>query len=577
MRRMKRIIPYKIIYLFTITYIIVCFSFITKVLQAEEPSETVGGIIEGTEITWTLSDGELVLQGKGRLPDYTSPDQLPWYSYATEITSIDIQDGITYLGERSINRLPRLLHVRLAESVSYVGIYSFYDCPNLVKVEYNSGEWPNGLEGVITDTYTNRIFYYCPKAVFVFTKCRFEKLFLTEYNIFSSEKDSEIQKELIMDGAFNGEAQSITHPLLEQAKVEDALILYSTNELTVDNFYKGSEQIPVSPAIGTREYYYFIVYPRRSQYTRGKIICNIKPVVSYDENALTWEYDGTAHPITVTADGSSIYYAVNKELNDSNYKTEGGKLPPQITDVGTYTVYYYAVPNQYAESGSCVSGKLAVTVTQKEQENIVIEPDKPAQTEDTPASDQQEGTDSKEVSDQQEIVKKPVLQIDENTYYSADQKKCRLIYQYTGDGKLTFSTSSTAVAAIDNKGKLTIKKPGIVKIKIRSTSTRQYSSATTSANLIIHPGSVKSAKVKLVQDIYTRFEWTKVSSASGYQIQFSTNAKYKKNTKTFYIKKGNQTVCYVKGNLKNSRYHIRIRAYKIVKKKKIYGKWKKIQ
>lgn len=71
--------------------------------------------------------------------------------------------------------------------------------------------------------------------------------------------------------------------------------------------------------------------------------------------------------------------------------------------------------------------------------------------------------------------------------------------------------------------------------------------------------------------------WNKVTGADGYQIVLAKDAKMKKGKKTIYIKKNKTHVLLMlptKGKTSEGVYG-KIRPYKIVKGKKIYGRWTK--
>lgn len=69
-------------------------------------------------------------------------------------------------------------------------------------------------------------------------------------------------------------------------------------------------------------------------------------------------------------------------------------------------------------------------------------------------------------------------------------------------------------------------------------------------------------------------KWSKISSAKGYEIQYSTSKSFtKKTTKTKTIKSA-KTVSTTVSNLKaKKKYYVRIRAYKTSKGKKVYSSW----
>ena len=70
-------------------------------------------------------------------------------------------------------------------------------------------------------------------------------------------------------------------------------------------------------------------------------------------------------------------------------------------------------------------------------------------------------------------------------------------------------------------------------------------------------------------------KWKKKSGITGYQIQYSTNSKFKKGNKSIKIKNA-KTVSKKITKLKASKkYYVRVRTYKLVKKKSYYSSWSK--
>ena len=69
--------------------------------------------------------------------------------------------------------------------------------------------------------------------------------------------------------------------------------------------------------------------------------------------------------------------------------------------------------------------------------------------------------------------------------------------------------------------------------------------------------------------------WNKKSGVSGYQIQYSTNAKFKKDQKTVTVKGAKKNKKVIKGIKNKKKYYVRIRTYKTVNKKNYYSKWSK--
>lgn len=84
---------------------------------------------------------------------------------------------------------------------------------------------------------------------------------------------------------------------------------------------------------------------------------------------------------------------------------------------------------------------------------------------------------------------------------------------------------------------------------------------------------IKGVAAKNQKKYKVKVTWKKVSNSLGYQIQYATNKKFKKAKK----KTVKSTFVTLKKLKKKKTYFIRIRAYKIVDGKKVYGKWSSVK
>lgn len=71
--------------------------------------------------------------------------------------------------------------------------------------------------------------------------------------------------------------------------------------------------------------------------------------------------------------------------------------------------------------------------------------------------------------------------------------------------------------------------------------------------------------------------WAKVSGVKGYQIQYSSDKKFKKNNKSVTVTKQKTTKATVKKLKTKKKYYVRVRTYKTVNGKKIYSSWSKVK
>jgi len=70
-------------------------------------------------------------------------------------------------------------------------------------------------------------------------------------------------------------------------------------------------------------------------------------------------------------------------------------------------------------------------------------------------------------------------------------------------------------------------------------------------------------------------KWKKKSGITGYQIQYSTNSKFKKGNKSIKIKNAKTASKKITDLKSSKKYYVRIRTYKIVNKKTYYSNWSK--
>lgn len=136
------------------------------------------------------------------------------------------------------------------------------------------------------------------------------------------------------------------------------------------------------------------------------------------------------------------------------------------------------------------------------------------------------------------------------------------------EGKLTFTSSKPKIAAVDkNTGEVTIKNTGVAVITVQAGSVSKQVTVKISPK----KQSVKSAKA--VKGRKLTVKWAKDKKASGYQVQVSTDKKFKKNLKTKKTSKTSYTVTKLKTGKK---YYVRVRSYKKSGKETLYGAWSKV-
>jgi hypothetical protein len=137
--------------------------------------------------------------------------------------------------------------------------------------------------------------------------------------------------------------------------------------------------------------------------------------------------------------------------------------------------------------------------------------------------------------------------------------------------KFTYKSSNTKVATISTAGKVTIKGPGKAKITVTAKETTKYRKATATTVIKVKPKKVTSKTLKSAATKSVTLTWTAVSANSGYQILLATNSGFSKNKKTVAVAGGSAKSKKVKGLKKGKTYYVKVRAYKTIDGKKVYG------
>lgn len=87
---------------------------------------------------------------------------------------------------------------------------------------------------------------------------------------------------------------------------------------------------------------------------------------------------------------------------------------------------------------------------------------------------------------------------------------------------------------------------------------------------------IKILKVEAAKKNTLTVKWKKNKTADGYQIQYALNKKFSRTLKTISIKKKKAVKRKIRRLKAGRKYYIRIRAYKISGRTRVYGKWSKI-
>ena len=109
-----------------------------------------------------------------------------------------------------------------------------------------------------------------------------------------------------------------------------------------------------------------------------------------------------------------------------------------------------------------------------------------------------------------------------------------------------------------------------------STTQPTTKPSTTKNTETVKPKKTSIKKLSKGKKKFT-VNWAKVSGVKGYQIQYSSDKKFKKNNKSVTVAKQKTTKATVKKLKSKKKYYVRVRTYKTVNGKKIYSSWSKVK
>lgn len=89
---------------------------------------------EGLTYTYVESTNTLTISGTGAMEDYDFFYSSPWYSYCDEITTLNIGDDVTSIGNTAFYDCTSLTSVTIPDNVKSIGNHAFESCTSLTSV-----------------------------------------------------------------------------------------------------------------------------------------------------------------------------------------------------------------------------------------------------------------------------------------------------------------------------------------------------------------------------------------------------------------------------------------------------------
>lgn len=471
----------------------------------------------GKDLTWTLDEGgTLTINGTGEMYDFTY-DTRPWNKYYEDIQTVIIGDGVTTIsryafyscynltslsigsgvisiGEEAFEYCRRIANVTIPASVTSIGAYAFSGCTALSNVRIGSG--------------VNSIGYHAFKNTPWFTGLG----------------DFAIANGILF--AYQGDRYS------------DAEIVIPDTVTTVLNevfsgCYMTSVVIPDSvTSIGASA---FSGCTALTNVNIGNGVTSIGEGAFSGCSALT----SVVVPDSVTSIGRDAFSSCSALTNVT--------IGNGVTSIGLHAFSMCSALSSLTIPNSVTTIDIDAFYGCKNLTLFVYF--------DSPAHSYAKKTYriKYQVLDKQPntINAKDIVQS-----YSAKSQSVRLNASANG-ATLSYQPDNSKVT-VDKNGKVTLpaKFSGTVTITITAEESPDYLETTKTVTVTVPtvPGSLKAAAGKGQISV----QWKKNTTGKGYEVQYSTDKKFKKGAKTVKIGKNKTTKTTIK-KLKKGTYYVRIR------------------
>ena len=141
-----------------------------------------------------------------------------------------------------------------------------------------------------------------------------------------------------------------------------------------------------------------------------------------------------------------------------------------------------------------------------------------------------------------------------------------------GKGKLSYSSSNRGVVTVNSNGQVRVVNCGTAEITIKASAATGYYAATKKVTIQVIPSkpSLRTAKSPSKKVIIAK--WKKDKTVTGYQFYINKNKSFKTGTLAREYK-NNKTQFKIFGWKSKKTYYLKMRSYKKVGGRKIYGPW----
>ncbi len=107
--------------------------FVAAIAAVTMSAKTAESGYCGPDLTWFYnpSDSSLTISGTGPMTNYSQDNHAPWYEYYDKITSLNLESGMTTVGDYAFFWLSKVEYIDIPEGVTSIGDYAFSGCAAL--------------------------------------------------------------------------------------------------------------------------------------------------------------------------------------------------------------------------------------------------------------------------------------------------------------------------------------------------------------------------------------------------------------------------------------------------------------
>ncbi len=543
------------------------------------------------------------------------------FQNCNDVTSVTIPAGVTEIGSYAFCECSGLTQITLSESLRRIGDLAFIDCVSLARVEVPSGVEELGIQvfdgcvslkaAVIPESVTSigrLAFQDCENVTIYGKEGSYAQAYAQENGVpFSSEGDiSEDPKKdlsdckvtlklesLVYDGKAKEPAVTVTDGGLALTEGTDYTVEYRNNVepgtasviLTGVGKYKGSVtrkfeileegEKDISECEVTLSEYTFVSdgSEKKPAVTVTDGDKTLQEDVDYD---LSYEDNIDPGTATVTVYGKGVYggeVTVEFTIEEGSWQDPKELYNCQV--IVSPMVFTYdkmeKTPAVTVKDGS-------VTLTQGKDYTVEYDDNIDAGTAKAAVTGigGYTGTVVRSFT-----IQKAVPVIDCDALYEAEEGEGSFDLDAeleSSEGVLSYSTSNSNVVTVSRSGTVNVKGPGVAAIIVSVGATENYEAGSVTAAVEVSPKKQKMSTIKALSGRKLKVSFRRNAKATGYIVQYSTDKKFKKNTKTMPRIKNNKKTSVTTPKLKKGRrYYVRVRSYKTVKvggkDKTLYGEW----